>query len=444
MKKENIKVAVFPMGSIVRFRRDTIERSFGRLEYYKMIWSLVRNPSISEVWVMQNTDWKHLSEDEKIDFDPRGVLRDIFTELSVDKPNRTYPERYTDLWEKVKHLEQPDFAVVFSTQGLTQVSIPGIVPTVRTPGKFTECLEMTIRYCSAQMNYLNQSNIPWFMVVNDGRFIRKDIRYRDMHNLPREIMSFYEEEINIHHYDTLPGGKMVSDPVKMSYSGMIWLNNIGEEITSPDAEKPNKFSIVAMQAAYGKSEKDSRFTVLNDWFLSRPGNEDLAIYGKWNEHFSEGHPQFKGLVAHTEIDEIFRKTRYTLLIPTQPLWVTTKIVEMLTLGVIPFVHPSYDEKFLSFPKDSFFRVSSPQDLQEKIEKLEANPELRIKMVKIAQEKYLKGVNDGSCVIDAINPYLQRAGLNIEIQPGYSDTVLRIPQLNVKISTQKINVAKALF
>ena len=135
MKTENIKVAIFPMGSIVRFRRNTIERSFGRLEYYKMIWSLVRNTSVSEVWVMQNSDWKHLTEEEKIEFDPRGVMRDIFSELNVKRPNRSNQTCYKDLWEKVKDLEQPDFGIVFATQGLVQVSIPGIVPTVKDPNR---------------------------------------------------------------------------------------------------------------------------------------------------------------------------------------------------------------------------------------------------------------------------------------------------------------------
>jgi hypothetical protein len=440
MKTSNIKVAVFPMGSIVRFRRDTIERSYGRLEYYKMIWSMVRNPSISEVWVMQNTDWKHLTEEEKIEFDPRGVLRDIFTELDVKKPNSKYQDNYTDLWEKVKDLEQPDFAVVFSTQGLVQISIPGIIPTVKDPTRMTKCLEMTIRYCSSQMHYLNMSNIPYFLVVNDGRFITKTQKYRDMFNLPKEILAFYQDEITIKHYNKLPseGGEYQEDIVPMSYSKMIWLNNINEPIVLPDAEKPNKFSIVAMQAAYGKSTHDSRYKALKEWFLDVPGNDDLEIYGKWNENFTEGYPQFKGLKTHEEIDEIFKKTRYTLLIPTQALWVTTKIVEMLTLGVIPFVHPNYDEKCLSFPKDSFFRVKTPQELKEKIQILEENPEKRIKIVQMAQEKYLKGVNDGTCIVDALNPFLEKHNINVRLQNQFSEEIIR------QADKTKINLAKALF
>lgn len=442
MKTSNIKIAVFPMGSIVRFRRDTIERSFGRLEYYKMIWSLVRNPSVSEVWVMQNTDWKHLTEEEKIEFDPRGVLRDIFTEFNVQKPNSKYQKNYTDMWDKVKDLEQPDFAIVFSTQGLVQVSIPGIIPTVKDPNKMTKCLEMTIRYCSSQMHYLNESKIPYFLVVNDGRFINtgKPTKYRDMFNLPKEVMGFYQADLEIEHYDKMPaeGGKLVKDTVPMTYSKMIWLNNIAEPMVQPDAEKPNKFSIVAMQAAYGQSTHDTRYQALKEWFLDIPGNEDLAIYGRWDERFTKGFPQFKGLKTHEEIDEIFKQTRYTLLIPTQKLWVTTKIVEMLTLGVIPFVHPNYDEKYLSFPKDSFFRVKNPQELHEKIQYLEDNPTERIKIVRMAQEKYLKGVNDGTCVVDAINPYLERNGINVRLQNAFSEEVLRQPDKS------KINIAKALF
>jgi len=430
MKRSGIKVAVFPMGSIIRFRKDGIKRSFGRLEYYNLIWALARNPSISEIWLLQVSDWEQLTDDEKIDFDPRKVIRNIYAEFKVDKPNSKKQESYADLWNKISHLKQPDFAIVFSTQGLTRISIPNIIPKVKNPEEKAKCLEMTIRYCSSQMYYLNNSEIPYFLVVNDGRFLYTNThtKYLDMFNLPKEIMGFYKnDDYILHHYDKMPddGGKMTTDVVKLSYSKMIWLNNISEKIIDPaNIEKTEKFSIVAMQAAYGKDKHDPRYSILKEWFLDVDGNEDVSIYGKWGESYVKDYQHFKGLKPHTEIDEIFKKTRYTLLIPTEPLWVTTKICEMLKLGVVPFLHPSYDEKNLSFGEDSFFRVKNPEDLKKKISFLEKNPDKRIKLIQKAQEKYMEGVTNGTCVVDAINPYLQRANIDVELQHGFSDELIR--------------------
>ena len=78
MKTENLKVAVFPIGSVIRFKKEKLKRSDGTSEYYKLIWGLARNPSISEVWLLQNNDFRKLTSAEKIEFDPRGVVRDVY------------------------------------------------------------------------------------------------------------------------------------------------------------------------------------------------------------------------------------------------------------------------------------------------------------------------------------------------------------------------------
>ena len=116
MKTENLKVAVFPIGSSMKFSKEKLKRSDGTSEYYKLIWALCRNSSVNEVWLLQRSDWKKLTFEEKVEFDPRGVLRDIYTEFEVQVPpgRRQGPDgnliphtpdeqtRYKDLWNKVQ------------------------------------------------------------------------------------------------------------------------------------------------------------------------------------------------------------------------------------------------------------------------------------------------------------------------------------------------------
>lgn len=464
MKTENLKIAVSPLGSAMKFRKENVKRSDGTSEYYKLFYGLVRNPNVSEVWIMQRSDWKKLSFEEKVAFDPRGVLRDIYTEFDVQvPPGRRAGEdgelmphtpeeqsRYKDLWNKVQHLEQPDFGLCFASQGLTLVNIPGIVPSIKDPSRMTGALDMTQIYSAPMVHYLNMSKLPYFMIMTDPRYIKKNQKWRDLVNGPRECIAQYNDIINFIHYDTYPEpskGKEITEILKLTYSGIERLNMIGETIIPPDAERNTKFAIVAMQSAYGKAEVDYRLEALKKWILNQPNSQDFKIYGKWDERFTKGYSQFQGYKTPDVIDNTFKDTRYTLIIPIRPDWVTSKYAEMLKIGVVPFFHPDYDTQFSTLPKDHYLRVKTPQEMFSKIEEMEANPELRIKLVKELQVKFLLGVRRGEFLCDVINPFLERAGINVRMVKGFSEEVARVPDL-ADLSgkaVKKVEVqAKSLF
>jgi hypothetical protein len=446
MKTDNIKVAIFPIGSAMKFSKEKLKRSDGTSEYFKLFYGLARNSSVSELWIMQRSDWKKLTSDEKIAIDPRGVIRDIYHEFDVQVPpgrrqgpdgnliphSKEEQERYKDLWNKIQHLEQPDFGIGFATQGLTMVNIPGIIPGIKDPTKFTGALDMTLIYSAPLVHWLNMSKIPWWMVMTDPRYIKKTQKWRDMVNAPREAIAQYNANIELVHFDTYPEpttGKEITEKFYLKYSGIEKLNLIGEAIIPPDNEDRDiKFSIVAMQSAYGKQEVDYRLEALKKWILNRPGSEDYHIYGKWDPRFTKGFPQFQGYRTPDEIDAVFKKTRYTLIIPIRPDWVTSKYAEMLRVGVVPFFHPDYDTQYSLLPKDHYVRVKTPQEMFEKIEELEANPEKRFRLVKELQFKFLQGVRKGTFLSKVINPFLEKAGVEVQIGEGFSEEVLRIPEL----------------
>jgi hypothetical protein len=463
MKTENLKVAVFPIGSSMKFRKENIKRSDGTSEYYKLLWALCRNSSISEVWVLQRSDWKRLTFEEKLEFDPRGILRDIYSEFDVQPPpgrrqgpdgiliphTKEEQERYLDLWNKVKDLEQPDFGIGFASQGLTMVNIPGIIPSIKDPSKMTGALDMTLIYGAPLIHYLNMSQIPWFMVMTDPRYIKTNQKWRDMVNGPLECIAQYDMDINFTHFDTYPEptrGQEITEKLYLKYSGIEKMNLIGEEVISPESERDIKFSIVAMQSAYGKQEYDYRLEALKKWILNQPSSDNCHIYGKWDERFIQGYDQFKGYREPAEIDDIFKRTRYTLIIPIRPNWVTSKYAEMLRVGVVPFFHPDYDTQFSTIPQDHYLRVKTPQEMFAKIEELEANPEMRIRLVKQLQLMFLRGVRKGSFLATVVNPFLERANIDVRLGEGYSDEVGRLPELTDfnKAPKKDIVNSKSLF
>ena len=464
MKTENIRVAIFPIGSALKFSKEKIKRSDGSSEYFKLIYGLARNASISEIWIVQRSDWKKLTSDEKIEIDPRGVIRDIYTEFNVTVPpgrrqgddgvlhsyTSEEQDRYKILWERVKDLDQPDFGIGFASQGLTMVNIPGIIPGIKDPTKMAAVLDMTAIYSAPVVHWINMSKIPWFMVMTDPRYIKSKQKWRDLVNAPKEGIAQYNMDIDLIHFDKYPEpatGNEVTEKFYLKYSGIEKLNLIGETIVPPDnSDRDVKFSIVAMQSCWGNAEVDYRHEALKKWILNRPGSQDYHIYGKWDERFTRGYTQFQGYQTPDGIDAIFKRTKYTLVIPIRPHWVTSKYAEMLRVGVLPFLHPDYDTQYSLVPRDHFIRVKTPQEMFEKIEELEANPEKRIKMVKELQFKFLQGVRKGTFLAKTINPFLERSEVNVRLGEEYSDEILRIPELQdfVKPVKKEIITAKSLF
>lgn len=462
MKTENLKIAIFPIGSAMKFRKDNIKRSDGTSEYFKLFYGLVRNPNVSEVWLLQRSDWKKLSGEEKIAIDPRGVLRDIHTELGIKLPpgrrqgpdgnliphTKEEQETYKNLWDRVQDLEQPDFGIGFASQGLTMVNIPGIIPSIKDPSRMTGSLDMTLIYGAPLIHYLNMSKLPWFMIMTDPRYIKKNQKWRDMVNGPRECVAQYTSSINFTHFDTYPDpstGTEFTEELPLTYSGIEKLNLIGEQIIAPEGQRLTKFAIVAMQSSYGKADVDYRLEALKKWILNQPNSEEFNIYGKWDERFTKGYTQFQGYKTPEEIDNVFKDTRYTLIIPIRPDWVTSKYAEMLRVGVVPFYHPEYDTQFSTLPKDHYLRVKTPKEMFDKIEELEKNPTMRIKLVKQLQMQFLQGVRKGEFLCDVMNPFLERAGIEVQMVKGFSEEVLRTVELNEDIKPKKEEVkAKSLF
>jgi hypothetical protein len=431
MKTENLKVAIFPIGSTVRFQTSTVKRPDGTSEYYKLIWSLVRNLAISEVWLLQVSDWKKLSDEEKREFDPRGVLRDIRSEYNVN----TSGGKYKNLWEAIKDLGQPDFGIGSVTQGMTLVNIPGIIPGIKNPDKMREVLAMSLNYSAPVIHYVNMSKIPWLLIITDPRYVGKNQSWRDIVHAPLECVTQYNMDINFKHYDTYPEpakGKEIVETLKLSYSGIEKMNVINEEIVHPESERDIKFAIAAMQSSYGNPKGDYRFEAIKKWILDLDNTENYHIYGKWDESIYDKYPQFQGFVSYQEVDEIFKRTRYTLIVPIRPDWVTSKYTEMIRVGVVPFFHIDYDTQFSTLPKDHYLRVKTPQEMFDKIEEMEKCPSIRIKLVKELQETFLQDVKDGSVIANIFNPYLERANVNIRLsKQSYVETNQIKPKTNNK-------------
>ena len=103
--------------------------------------------------------------------------------------------------------------------------------------------------------------------------------------------------------------------------------------------------------------------------------------------------RFKGPKKFNDLQQMLPRVKYTFCIPIKKGWVTAKFWEMAHYGIIPFLHPTYDEQD-SLKVPDFIRVKDSQDLFNKIKFLEEKPrayqELRDLLDGLLKDEYYNG------------------------------------------------------
>ena len=146
-----------------------------------------------------------------------------------------------------------------------------------------------------------------------------------------------------------------------------------------------KFMIVCNEG------RPSRYKDLKKYILDNV--EDVDIYGKWDEKILNNDERFKGPKKFNDLQAMLPNVKYTFCIPIKKGWCTAKFWEMAHYGIIPFLHPTYDEQNnLKCP--DILRIKDSQDLFDKIELLENNKEfynnLREELNNMLKNEYYDG------------------------------------------------------
>ena len=103
---------------------------------------------------------------------------------------------------------------------------------------------------------------------------------------------------------------------------------------------------------------------------------------------ARGMRTFKGPKKFEDLQKMLSDIKYTFIIPIEKGWTTAKYCEMLHYGIIPFMHPYYDSQ-RNLGDLKFLRVNNSEELYERIEYLENNPEKRIELLNKLRKKLLK-------------------------------------------------------
>ena len=346
------------LGKSVKFLRNKYSPIGGDNEASCTLRALAnRNPD-KTFWIVGRTDYGYLNDAEKHDIFPYDNVRDVWGGRSIG------PEHYNESYfnHVVNYFKDNgvvlDYTVLMVGQ-IGSVTIPNKILKVNDPdaGPCASVLDMTKGYTTGITTWLNESKPKYIEIVNDPRYVMNQAR--DIFHLPEKSLGQYDYEYISNKINSYEDQTRTPTPVKSVYAGMETAFCIDyDHGVSANTNRNTNFMMVLNEG------KPSRYKMLKEWILDH--NNDVDIYGKWADDIVENDSRFKGTLKIDAVQQKLQDVKFTFIIPIKKGWVTSKYIEMIHAGVIPFLHPTYDEQRHTAIPD-FLRVDTPQQLAERIE-----------------------------------------------------------------------------
>lgn len=301
--------------------------------------------------------------------------RKFTNNIFFDDDSNSIPNNIIDVWEtydkltpayewpyKFLKLKQIDCGIFF--MGPTgRSNIPDFIYTVRNPDQKAKSLMMFENYVAPIIYYLNNSQIPFFILSEDPRYVPPAMK--DLYNVERFALSQFNSVIKTERVKSFEENKTyITHDVVYYYSKIETLFLLNEH--KPDLQHQPNRDIPFLMILHGNPE---RFNIIKQWFIDT--KIPVQVFGQWKEYEKDYPDIFKNIPMKNLSKEISR-TKYTLILGRKySNFVTQKFWETIQLGIIPFIHNEYDSDRL-LPVPDILRVSSPQQLLEKITFLNNN------------------------------------------------------------------------
>lgn len=380
-----------------------------------------KNPDIT-FYIIGASDYSRIDKSERDRINQCGNVIDAwdtFTEWGKSYRGESKSKRQDYLAEWMKTSPKIDIGLLFI--GPTGTSnVVGKSRLMSDPTTLASPIEMLSKYAGPVIDYLNMNRqMPWVGILNDPRFFPANMR--DMFHRPSLVLSQYTESIKHTTVTAYDNHKPETVNVQSNYTAMETIFLIGKEkgkaiteaptasldsffedtVELKEGEKDIKFMIVCNEG------RPSRYPDLKKYILDHIENVD--IYGKWTDEILNNDKRFKGPKKFNDLQQMLPRVKYTFCIPIKKGWVTAKFWEMAYYGIIPFLHPTYDEQNnLKCPE--FLRVTDSQDLYKKIEFLEKNPDayniLRSNIESMLKNEYYDGTYLNNLTIQTLKETLK--------------------------------------
>ena len=376
-------IAFAKIGKSIKFK-TSYSAVGGDNEPPNLLISLAKTNPNNIYYLIGRSDFKKLTDDDKTSLFPNNNVIDVYE----NAPKLTDRKDYNSpLFQHINnYFKERNIKIDYSIMMLGQVgtvTIPGRIKQIKNPELTASVIDMTLNYTTPIVTWLNDNlDIPLIEIINDPRYTLA--QSRDIFHLPAVSLSQYNDAYlkkYIENYENqIP---LQQTNINISYSEMEKLFLLNREFPKNYNKTRNtKFTIILNEGS------PSRYSLLKTWVLENPSLNTAEIYGKWEHTETENDSRFKGSIQLEEVQQKMEDTKYTFIIPIKKGWVTSKYIEMIYAGCLPFFHPTYDEQnHIDVPE--ILRPKTMQDLNLAIEYFEEHEEDRIKLVKELQEKFIK-------------------------------------------------------
>lgn len=392
------------IGKSIKFRTNKYSPVGGDNEASCTLRALANNNPDKTFYVIGRSDFSTLSDSDKVELFPYGNVVDVWEGVGLDISEEYY-RHVIDYFER-KGFEL-DFTVMMVGQ-VGSVTIPNKIIKVRDTDddKPASVLDMTKWYVTPISTWLNEKKPLYVEVVNDPRYTMR--QSRDLLHLPKISLGQYDWEYTTNAIRSYEDQTRIERKVKSTYAGMetafCYDYDYEENVNT---NRRIDFAIVLNEG------KPSRYDTLNEWVLNH--FDDVEIYGKWEHEMAATDKRFRGSKHIEEIQNMMNNVKFTFIIPIAPGWTTSKYIEMIHAGVIPFLHPTYDEQ-RHLPIPEFLRPKTPKEFHDRMERLLNNKEeyetvLNGLRKAVLKKEYYDGTFINDKIMKSIDPAYQKPSLD---------------------------------
>ena len=451
MKEDKKVIAIGKVGKSFNFKQQ-YKLNVGTDSAIVFLSLVARMNPTYDFYIVGPNDLKKLNKEEYEKLFPDRNMYSIFDY----KPDA--PEPYKGIYDNALNKGLKFDFGLFLMGVVTMMSIPKFLK--KEDGSYCNLLQAAEKYGGPYVDFINRSKLPWYAVSEDARYIT--LNSKDLLNMPRLCLTQMagtiqsgahiqdENDIVIHHPH-----KWKYVPIEMKYCHIekMFLNgvnpNFKDYIDIDRKLKSKKNHLIILSNGHGIVEinqphkSDDRLNMYLQWINGLAGTayQDTMIYGKWDEEITEKYSFIKNKMI-PDLKEEISDAKYAFVYSVASGFVTIKPFEMITLGLIPFLHPDYDPKhILNFP--NYLYVENEEDLIRKMTELDSDDRkykaLLNKCFELIKPEYL----DGSFVNNQIFTTVAE-DLGFEYKPKTKGVKNVIDRLNNFNSKNRNKTASKLF
>lgn len=388
------------IGKSVKFKTNKYSPVGGDNEASCTLRSLANNNPDKTFYIIGRSDFGTLNDGEKVELFPYGNVVDVWEGVGLSI-SEEYFRHVINYFQKNKI--ELDFTVMMVGQ-VGSVTIPDKIQKVRDidDTKAASVLDMTKWYVTPISTWLNECKPMYVEIVNDPRYTMR--QSRDLFHLPTLSLGQYDYEYSTNAISSYEDQTRIERKVKSVYAGMeTAFCNDYEFSEETNLDRTTDFMVVLNEG------KPSRYDLLKEWVLDH--FEDVEVYGKWEHDAVKEDRRFRGSKHIEEIQSMMSNVKFTFIIPIAKGWTTSKYIEMIHAGVIPFLHPSYDEQ-RHLPIPEFFRPKTPEEFRKSMSILLADPSAYEKALlalrkAVLKPEYYDGTFINDKIMKAVDPTYQR-------------------------------------